>query len=749
MPVPDLRSTYPGSKEEPDALRTGFPGLSLTAWLRSRDRLRGAGYGGAVPRAYERVSVALAPVIGHEQAIALADAVSTVAIRATPKVAEQLCSVAERIARRLDQGEGFADWLASIRRFAALAPESVEPLLHNMEMLTNRLDQPALDTWIMTGLRLAGRRADKRLAYFRLNTPEAMRQLEREAGGESFFNLERCLRAYLTALYGVTPPLRISPPDGREGATRRASFAGGVILMPPSFPGFHGAAKPLFRAALAHIGAHLRYSTRFPIGQLKPVQMAVVSLIEDARVEQLASAEMPGLARLWRPFHVAQAGALATAPSLFARLARALIAPDFDDPDGWVRKGRTMFLDVRDRWHDPAISREIGNLLGNDLGQLRVQFNAKDYIVQPAYRDDNLGLWDFGTDSSETAEELEVMVGTVRPRRSETIPGDVERQEQQAPEEATVEKVATVPAATQEGRILGTYPEYDHATGRERSEWVTVKAYPAPPGNPRFWEELRAVRGPLLSRVAGLIRSAEVGQARRQKRQAEGDVLDLDACIDAVTAVRSGQFPDHRVYERVAPRQRDLAVSLLLDISQSTADPVQRGDLTVLDVERDAAAVLAHAMDELGDPFAINAFSSAGREDVRITPIKHFDAPLDNAVGTALSGVQSGYSTRLGAALRHVGAELARVPRHRRVVLLITDGEPSDIDCPDPVYLVRDARHAVQSLAAMGIDVFCVGLGQRNKEQERTIFGRNGFIEISRVSDLPDKLPALYLRLTR
>lgn len=731
----------------PAAVRAAFPGDALAPWQRAYDRLRGAGYGSAVPKAFERTSAALAPLVGPAAAVALADAVSQIAIRATPRAAERLCSAALSFGRQWPSD--FAGWLALIRRFAAQAPESVVPLLDNMEMLTARLQLPALDSWILAGLRMAGRDTERRRSYFKLDAPEALRLLELESGSDSFVAVERRLRAFLTAVHGVTPPLRIAPSAGREAGTRRTSLAQGVLLVPPSFPGYRGAATPLYRAALAHAGAHLRFSRPFPVGQLKPLQIAVVSLIEDARVECLAAAEMPGLTRLWRPFHIARPGGLATAPSLFARLSRALIDPEFEDPDGWVNKGRRMFFAAHDRWDSPAISREIGNLLGNDLGQLRVQFNAKDYVVQPAYRDDNLGLWEFGGEPPPETEALEVKLDTAQLRRSEPGLGEAERKEPQPPDGETVGKVAPLAGESEDGRVLAVYPEYDYATGRERPDWTTVKQYPAPYGNPRFWEELVEARGPLLSRVAGLIGSAKVGRARRQKRQAEGDVLDLDACIEAATALRSGQFPDQRVYERQAPPQRDLAVSLLLDISQSTADTVPGSERSVLDIEREAAAVLAHAMNEMGDPFAINAFSSNGREEVRLTPIKRFDAPLDAAVGAALSGLTPGYSTRLGAALRHAGAELARVARHRRLVLLITDGEPADVDCPDPAYLIEDARRAVQSLAASGIDVFCVGLGRRNKEQEATIFGRSGFIQIDQLSALPDKLPALYLRMVR
>jgi len=731
----------------PAGIGSALSEAEVADWLRARDRLRGAGYGRSVPRAFERGSIVLAPLVGGHNLAQLASLVSIVAIRVAPRAGEGLCVAAELVANRY-RHEGFASWLSTTRQLATQAPESILPLLDNLDMLTGRLTIEALEAWIATGLRVGGANAEQRRAYFSMELPEAHRSLEQEAGGASFFDLERPLRAYLTATFGVSPPLRIAPAVGRGGAARRCSFAGGVLLIPPTLPGYQGETEPLFRAALAHIGAHLRFTPRrFPVGQLKPLQLAVVSLIEDARVETLAAREMPGLARLWRGFHVAKPGGLATAPSLFARLAKALIDPDFEDPDGWVRKGRQRFFEARDRWEDPTISREIGNLLGNDLGQLRVQFNAKDYTVQPAYRDDNLGIWDFGEDPPEDAQTLEVTVDTVKIRRSESATGDREKIENSP--EPSIEKVAPVEKEEQEGRVVASYPEYDYAAGRERSNWTTVKEYAPELGSRRFWEELRETHGTLMSRVAGLIRSAEIGQARREKRQAEGEVLDLDACIDAATALRSGQFPDHRVYERQAPPERDLAVSLLLDVSQSTADPVSDSGRNILDVERAAAGVLAHAMNEMGDPFAINAFSSSGREDVRIVPIKAFSAPLNADAGAALAGLRPGHSTRLGAALRHTGKELARVPRHRRLLLLITDGEPSDIDCPDPQYLVQDAKRAVRSLQTMGIDVFCVGLGPRNKEQETAIFGRNGFIQVDRLSALPDKLVALYLRVTR
>ena len=283
--------------------------------------------------------------------------------------------------------------------------------------------------------------------------------------------------------------------------------------------------------------------------------------------------------------------------------------------------------------------------------------------------------------------------------------------------------------------------------GIERPDWVTVKEYEPSPGDPMFWQRLEEKHGALMARTEAMIRGAAVGRTRRLKRQAEGEKLDIDASIEASIDLKSGSTPDYRVYEGISPPERSIAVHLLLDMSQSTADRV--GAETVLSIEQNAAAILATAIDHLGDPLAITAFASAGREDLRIVRIKQFGEDLSMMTGMALSGLQPRYSTRIGAGLRVAGTSLAQVQRHRRLVLLITDGEPSDIDVPDPSYLVADARRAVQGLSARGIDTFCIALGQAAGQRQAEIFSRNGFIQIDKLETLPEKLTALYFRMTR
>ena len=723
-----------------------FPEPYLAPWLRACRRIEGAGYGDAVTRAYERHGIACAQALSPDAAIELADAVSALAIKSGRKAAETLCEAAALAARRLDDLPRFRNWLSLMQRFAAMAPESAWVVLQRMDLLLGQLNVSGLEAWLLAGVRIGGGDAERRYAFFSMEDPDATRWLQREAGDLVFADVERRMKGFLTALFAIRVPIVEPSSSAPEASRRRSSFGSGLIRLPQNYPGYRGAvAEDVFRAALAHIGAHLRYGgPRLPLGQLKPLQVAVVSLIEDARVERLALRDFPGLRRLWLPFHIAQASGAETAPSLFARLSRALIDPEFQDASGWVRKGREMFEAHLDRLEDPAISRHIGNLLGNDLGQMRVQFNAKTYVVEPPYRDDNLGLWDFGEENA-TEEEIDVVLDTARLEQREEEEPDREREEEE-PDDAAGEAPRARESVVEGGMPVARHPEYDYQTGRERSEWTTVVEHDPPAGAPQLVTRILDRHAGLAARISKLIRAARVSRAQRLKRQADGEALDLDACIEAAINLRHGEMPDTRVYQRMERRQRDLSVQVLLDISQSTDDKV--AGRSILELEREATVLLAHAMAELGDPFALSAFCSNGREEVRYTRIKDFERGFGTEAQARLAGLTPGYSTRMGAALRHAARDLGQQRSYRRLVLLLTDGEPSDVDCPDGKYLIEDARRAVQSLASRGIDVFCVALGHGHEEALNRVFGRRNLLHIDRIERLPEKLPLLYMRLT-
>ena len=630
---------------------------------------------------------------------------------------------------------GRPHWWATLTRLAREAPESLALGLNHAGTALATGGEAAFADFVAIGLKAGGADAARRRRFFALEDPLARRALSR--GENSGFAVnERRLAAFVTALLGRVPFMRPFPaPPGRPPA-RRVSIADGVILFPDSFPGAPAdAIDRLYWAAAAHAAAHRMFgASRWKLGSLKPLQVSLIGLMEDARVESLAMARFPGLRRLWAPFHVAPAEG-GTAPALLARMARALFEPGFHDPHGFVVKARRLF-DEADRT-DPGAMRAVGGLIGNDLGQMRVQFNARDWVIEPAYRDDNLGLWDF-EDEPQSSEAIELMIDAARIRQEE---GD-DRAEP-APGRESVGRARPAHAASEESIVLARYPEWDRAHGVERLDWTCVRAAPPRIGDARRIDASLDGAPDLRRRVRRLARSARAGRLTRLRRQAEGHDLDVDALVEEAVRVATGEIPDGRVYRANAPRLRDLATVVLMDVSESTREA------GVLEMERLAVSLLGDALDATHDPVALLAFASDGREHVRLTRVKDFDEPFGTAARGRLAGLESGLSTRLGAALRHAGSELERRRAFRRLVLVMTDAEPSDIDVTDPLDLVEDAARAVARLRDRGVDVLGVAMGEGAAHRATRIFGRAGYVTVARPDELPRRFADLYFRLSR
>jgi hypothetical protein len=542
------------------------------------------------------------------------------------------------------------------------------------------------------------------------------------------------------------PILRAIEPVKGQPPARRVNLAGGVVRVPQVFRGVPDETAPLlFRAAVAHASAHLALNpVRFAVGSLKPLQITLIGLIEDARIEALAMRRFPGLRRLWAPFHVAQPGGVVTAPALLARVARALFDRSYEDHDGFIVKARALFAAEAERLHDPALSRHVGGLLGNDLGQMRVQFDARAHVIEPAYRDDGLGLWDFGETPDAQAEMTDLVVDAARPREQPNS-GTQNASGRSPPEPAGKAREG---APEERDVAIASYPEWDRGAGVERPDWTIVRDVSPELGDPNAIENILESAPAVSRRIARLVRGAKIGRHERLRRQPEGPELDLDAALDAAIAMRNGEIPADNLYRAMVRRTRDLSVLVLIDVSESTRARIASGR-SVLDVQRLAVAALCDAMSALGDPFALRAFASAGREDVRMTRLKDFGEPYGVAVKSRLAGLSPGLSTRLGAALRRAGTEMAAARTNRKLVLVLTDGEPSDIDVNDPLDLVEDARRAGLSLKARGIDVFGITLDPKGVGSGATVFGRSHHMPVRRLEELPSRLTELYFRLAR
>jgi nitric oxide reductase NorD protein len=744
----------------PDAARTLTPG-QMQVWLAGAHRLAEEGGGLGPVVTYLRVVPAVAKQGGDQVLEHIAATAVTVAAQAGGRAADAFLSALPIAARRLYAPGSLAGFLDVVDEVAALAPSGLVPMFQHLGPLLEQVRVDGLRRWALLGVQGHERDTGAQAAWFSLESRDARAVLRSAADGTLFTDVERRLGFYLRALWALGVDLQgigAQAPDDGSKRGRRVSIVDGVIRMPQAFDVFPGQdGSVLYRAAAAHAAAHLVYSThRFPLGELRPVQVALVSLIEDARVERLAIAELPGLLQLWLPFHVALPSSTGGAVSLMARLARALMDPAYEDDNPFVQKGRTMFAEgSADGLSDPALSRAIGNLLGNDLGQMRVQFNFKTYLVEPLYRDDNLFLWDFGHAGQAPADDQDMIYEAANLNVGDGAePADTQIQREGRPD-AQQEGVRTHPASVREQPALEQalaqpyrYDEWDYAIGLERASWCTVLEKQARSGSARSVDAILLRNQDTVNRLTSLIGAAQVERPVRLRRQLEGDKLDLDASIRATVDMRSKRTPDPRVHERRGKRTRDLAVLLLLDLSQSTNDFVPSAGTTVLNLAREATALVAHAMDKIGDSFAIHGFDSNGRHEVEYYRFKDFDDGYSERARARLAGMTGQLSTRMGAALRHAGHFLRYRHAARKLILIITDGEPHDIDVHDRKYLVFDAKHAVEEQARYGVATFCISLDPAADQYVSRIFGARNYLVLDHLRRLPEKLPFLYMRLT-
>jgi nitric oxide reductase NorD protein len=257
---------------------------------------------------------------------------------------------------------------------------------------------------------------------------------------------------------------------------------------------------------------------------------------------------------------------------------------------------------------------------------------------------------------------------------------------------------------------------------------------------------------PQLRRTARRLRSQFQALAPTRtwlKGQQEGEEIDLDAWVRQEADLLSGTHPDNRgVYRAQVNQQRDLACLLLADLSLST-DAYASDHARVIDVIRDSLFLFSEALSATGDRFAMYGFSSLKRGNVRFNRLKSFDERYDSLARGRIAAIKPGYYTRMGAAIRQATALLAAQPQRQRLLLLLTDGKPNDLDRYEGRYGIEDTRMALHEARQQGLRLFCVTIDMEANDYLPHLFGAGGYAVIRKPEDLPKELPLLYAQMTR
>jgi len=368
--------------------------------------------------------------------------------------------------------------------------------------------------------------------------------------------------------------------------------------------------------------------------------------------------------------------------------------------------------------------------------------------------DDQVGMWMVQIDDPQ--ESVEDPMGLQRPTdRDDTAdPGDLADSLSELPEARLVQapgtpeevlasddppdRGAAMTAAPAAGPIAIAYPEWDWRTERYHPGHVVVRERPAPDGDPAWAEQALARYAREVRRVRRQFERLRPHRVRLG-RQPDGPDIDLAAYVTSYADQQAGHAAEDRLYEQVLPARRDLSILLLVDVSGST-DSWVADTRRIIDVEKEALLLVCEALDALGDGYAVMAFSGEGPRGVSVYTVKGFTERNGPHVRRRIAALEPDRFTRTGAAIRHATAALsARSTRHR-LLLVLSDGKPNDIDIYEGKYGVEDTRQSVAEARLEGIDVFCVTVDRQAPVYLPRIFGPAGYAVLRHAATLPGVL---------
>jgi hypothetical protein len=683
-------------------------------------------------------------------------------------------------ATRLGDADLLRGYFKLLHQLAGKAPRGLRPMMEALGELLSKLTLGGLRRWATWGAQAYQRDFEGQAAYFGVATETSKSVLQRERRGTLFVDNHRKLNFYLRALWARAFFMRPTADDFETRQGSRPYIEDYLVHLPDAFDQYGGIdGIDVYRAAAAHAAAHIVYTGETVIGDdLGPAQRCMVEIFEDARIEYLAYRQFPGLRRLWLRFFE---HSLDTAPpdlnpvvAIMLRLNRALLDPDYRDTEAWLNDiaGRYRKL-LEANAVDRSLLREFGVEFFDRVGEsekLPALRLLQDLPVP--YRDDNRYFWAFD-ESSPGSGEFERLPWLQPTRRKYVSVMEMVNEIDSELEDGSPQEVWVLPTELFPYEDHGVsynesegveplsepfhYDEWDYQVQLARPEWTTVIERRQKKDDPEIMERILEKHKPIASRIKHLIDALQPQGIVRKRGYEDGDELDIDAAVRAMIDIRRGVMPDPRVNIRITRHLRDLSMIVLMDLSASTNDRI--GDLkeddegyleqpSILDLTREATGLLSWAVDSIGDNYAVHGFASDGRHDVQYYRFKDFDESYSDDSKARLAGMSGGLSTRMGAALRHAGYHLGQQSSRKRLVLLITDGEPADIDERDPQYLRQDTRHAVEELAANGIHTYCLTLDPNADNYVSRIFGANNYSIVDNIERLPERLPRVFSALT-
>lgn len=304
--------------------------------------------------------------------------------------------------------------------------------------------------------------------------------------------------------------------------------------------------------------------------------------------------------------------------------------------------------------------------------------------------------------------------------------------------------------------IAFAYDEWDRELNDYRVGWSRVIEKKVKQGDRGFVEVARSRYRGVISSIRHQFQLMKPENLTRINRELDGEDYDLNALVDFVIDRKADGRQSENIYTKRLRKQRDVAVSILLDQSSSTARTITRNPLQpytypgrrIIEIEKEGLVLMSEALEAVGDVYSINGFTSEGRRNVKFYVVKDFDEKYSEDTERRIGGITFQNNTRLGAAIRHASHKLLRQEARTKLLIILTDGRPYDHDYGDARYAREDVREALTEAKTTGITPFCITIDRESEAELRDLYGDIGYTIIDDVLSLPERMPNIYRRLT-
>ncbi len=323
------------------------------------------------------------------------------------------------------------------------------------------------------------------------------------------------------------------------------------------------------------------------------------------------------------------------------------------------------------------------------------------------------------------------------------------------------------------------YDEWDYHIADYRARWCRLREIMLSGDAGEFFAKTLGDYVALTPAIKAEFQRIRPEQYRLVRGLEDGEEFDLNAVITAVSDRRARLAPSPKVYTTKRQTERDVAALFLLDMSASTDEPVvplpptygqddpddwlaawkkkpvepQPKPRRIIDVTKEALVLMAEALEEIGDAYAVYGFSGQGRDNVEFYHVKSFTESLSPTIKGRIGAIEPKRSTRMGPAIRHSLEKLKDIACRVKLLILLSDGFPQDMDYGtdrrSATYGIQDTMMALREADQAGVLTFCLTIDKAGHDYLRDMCAPSRYMVLEDVTSLPTELPKVYQRYIR